>query len=46
MVVEEMKRNRTELYAIFAERGYKIGAEIGVDRALNAIDMLEHIPDR
>ena len=44
MVVKEMK-SRTELYAIFAKRGYKTGAEIGVDRALNAIDMLEHIPD-
>ena len=45
MVVEEMKRSRTGLYAIFSERGFKTGAEIGVDRALNAIEMFDCIPD-
>ena len=40
-----INRSRTGLYAIFAERGYKTGAEIGVDRGLNAIDMFDCIPD-
>jgi len=40
-----INRSREGLHTIFAEQGFKIGAEIGVDRALNAIDMLEHIPD-
>ena len=45
MATEKMKRSRTGLYAIFAEREFKTGAEIGVDRALNAIEMFDCIPD-
>lgn len=35
---------RTQLYIMFAEMGFKTGAEIGVERGLNALNMFEHIP--
>jgi glycosyltransferase involved in cell wall biosynthesis len=37
--------NRAGLYRMFAEKGYKAGAEVGVQRGRNAWVMLENIPD-
>lgn len=40
-----MIKTREELYDLFAERGYKVGAEIGVADGRNALAMFERIPD-
>ena len=37
--------SRTPLYIMFAEMGFKKGAEIGVYRGVNAWNMFRHIPD-
>lgn len=36
---------RKELYELFSDLGYKVGAEIGVQRGRNAMVMFETIPD-
>jgi hypothetical protein len=35
---------RAELYKMFAERGYKVGCEVGVREGRNAWVMMQHIP--
>ena len=36
---------REDIYDLFAELGYKLGAEIGVKRGKNALQMCQRIPD-
>lgn len=43
-VVKKLGMNRAGLYRYFASLGFKVGAEIGVQRARNAWVMLENIP--
>jgi len=43
-VVRKQGMNRTRLYKYFASLGFKIGAEVGVQRGRNAWAMLENIP--
>jgi len=37
--------DRNNIYELFAELGYTHGAEIGVSRAINAVEMFKRIPD-
>ena len=37
--------NRRKLYKLFAEFGYTIGCEVGVEKGKNAQDMFEYIPN-
>lgn len=36
---------RKLIHQLFADKGFKIGAEIGVDRGENAVNMFKRIPD-
>ncbi len=38
-------KSRAELYQIFAQRGYKVGCEVGVEAGRNALNILNNIPD-